>query len=57
MKFKNGDNVYHKNLEKYGTFEEYDWADDDSAIVTFYEDGYYPTTKCVSLNQLRKTDK
>ena len=55
-KFKNGDKVFHKNLEEYGVFEDYDWADKYSCFVTFYEDGY-ENFKCVSLNQLRKTDK
>ena len=55
-KFKNGDKIFHKNLEAYGIFEEYDWADNSSCFVTFYEDGH-EDFKCVSLNQLIKTDK
>lgn len=56
-KFKIGDKVFHKNLEEYGVFESYNNYDDDSCFVTFYSDGYYPSCKCVSLNQLSKTDK
>lgn len=50
---KKGDRVYHKNLKRYGTFVENDWANEEFCFVDFGNDD----VKCVSFNQLRLIEK
>lgn len=56
MKFKYGDNVYHKTLKWYGTFMSYT-ADPTSAIVEFIDDKGYHDTREISHNLLINADK
>lgn len=49
---KAGDRVYHKNLQRFGTYVEDDWASDDSCFVNFDTEDEYEDVLCVSKNQL-----
>ena len=52
--FKPGDRVFHKNLQRYGTFVEYDWTGKEECHVKFdtndgFEDQRHVTTKLLNL--------
>ena len=48
-----GDRVYHKNLKRYGTYVEDDWASDDSCFIKFDSEDNYDDILCVSKNLLQ----
>lgn len=50
-KFKEGDRVYHRNLQMYGTFLGYAWESDEECDVDF-ETEYGLEQKHVSVNWL-----
>lgn len=54
MKFKNGDRVFHKNLELFGTFVGYAWETNVEADVDFETEDGYIEQRHVSINQLQK---
>ena len=54
MKFKNGDRVFHKNLELFGTFVGYAWETNAEADVDFETEDGYIEQRHVSINQLQK---
>ncbi len=51
-KFKAGDIVYHKNLQKCGIFAEYDWLTDTECHVEFIDEDGYKECKHVTVSQL-----
>lgn len=55
-KFKEGDRVYHRNLEMYGTFMGYAWESDEECDVEF-ETEYGLEQKHVSVSWLSKAHK
>lgn len=55
-KFKEGDKVYHRNLELYGTFLGYAWESDEECDVEF-ETEYGLEQKHVSVSWLSKAHK
>jgi len=54
--FKQGDKVYHRNLEWYGIFYEYDVLDVDTCTVVFTKDDGYEDERRVSINMLDKCE-
>lgn len=57
MEFIKGDRVYHKNLERYGEFIEYDWTGKNECHVQFDTDDGYEDVLHVTTNQLELVDK
>lgn len=50
--FKKGDRVYHHNLQKKGTFIEYDWTGKDECHVDFDTDDGFEDCRHVTTSQL-----
>lgn len=50
--FKKGDRVYHRNLQKKGTFVEYDWTGKDECHVDFDTDDGFDDCRHVTTSQL-----
>lgn len=48
MIFKEGDRVFHRNLKRYGTYVEDDWASDDSCYVKFDNEDNPDDVLCVT---------
>lgn len=55
--FKEGDRVYHKHLNQFGTFVQYKKICDEECYVEFLDQDNYTECKCVSLSQLMKVCK
>lgn len=53
--FKEGDRVYHRNLEQYGTFQGYSWNSDEECYVDF-ETEYGIESRHVSVSWLDKVE-
>ncbi len=56
-KFKQGDRVYHRNLEQYGKFIGYAWESDDECDVEFEAEDGYVEQKHVSVSWLELADE
>lgn len=54
MKFKKGDRVFHRRLERYGIYVDDDWASVDSCFVKFDNEDDPDDVLCVSKNWLDK---
>ena len=52
FRYEVGDRVYHKNLELYGTFVEYDWTGNSECHVDFDNEDGFEDCRHVSTNQL-----
>lgn len=50
--FKKGDRVYHRNLQKKGTFIEYDWIGKSECHVNFDTDDGFEDCRHVTTGQL-----
>lgn len=56
MIFKEGDRVFHRNLKRYGTYVEDDWASDDSCYVKFDNEDNADDVLCVTKKLIEKVE-
>lgn len=56
MIFKEGDRVFHRNLKRYGTYVEDDWASDDSCYVKFDNEDDPDDVLCVTKKWIEKVN-
>lgn len=54
MIFKKGDRVFHRNLKRYGTYVDDDWASTESCFVQFDNNDDPDDVLCVTKDLIRK---